>query len=353
MKKYTQIKLQERVKIFNGLCAGMSHGDIANLLGRDRSSIGREIRRNGDRNGYLYPQRAQERTDKRKAKHGYMVNRIPGLKEYVVTKLHEYWSPIAIAGRWSLENPSQSITKETLYAWIYSKEGRKLGLPKLLPRGKPKRGMVRARKVKEPIPFRISISKRPESINQRYELGHAEADLMFNRGSQSSNVLTMVDRKSRLVGLVKNESKKAKIVTKAVIAWSEKHAVNSVTCDNGKEFSGHVQITDKLSIPVYFCDPGAPWQKGAVENMNKMLRRFLPFSLNAREISQEKLDWVADALNNTPRAILGFLTPLEAHQNIARDKIKRESRVNARPTGGRGQYNWKISNVALRSVAPK
>jgi IS30 family transposase len=331
MEKYTQITLQERVKIFNGLCAGMSRRSIAKTIGRDRSSIGREINRNSDRNGYLYPQRAQERTDKRKARHGHMVNRIPGLKEYVVAKLHDYWSPIAIAGRWSLENPSQSITKESLYAWIYSKEGRMMGLPKLLPRGKPKRGYVRARRSRTAIPFRVSIKKRPESINQRQELGHAEADLMFNRGSQSANVLTMVDRKSRLVGLVKNES------------------VNSVTCDNGMEFSEHVQITDKLSIPVYFCAPGAPWQKGAVENMNKMLRRFLPFSLNANDIAQEKLDWVADILNNTPRAILGFLTPFEAHQNIDKAQVKRKSRVKTARPAAEVIDNRKISNVALRS----
>jgi IS30 family transposase len=349
MEKYTQITLQERVKIFNGLCAGMSRGSIAANLGRDRSSIGREISRNSDRNGYLYPQRAQERTDKRKAKHGYMVNRIPGLKEYVVAKLYEYWSPIAIAGRWSLENPSQSITKESLYAWIYSKEGRMLGLPKLLPRGKPKRGYVRARKSKAPIPFRVSIKKRPESINQRQELGHVEADLMFNRGSQSANVLTMVDRKSRFVGLVKNESKKSKIVIDGIIDWSEKHGVNSVTCDNGTEFSEHVQITDKLSIPVYFCAPGAPWQKGAVENMNKMLRRFLPFPLNAHEIAQEKLDWVADILNNTPRAILGFLTPLEVHQNVDKAQVKRKSRVKTARPAAEVIDNRKISNVALLS----
>jgi len=186
---------------------------------------------------------------------------------------------------------------------------------------------VRARKAKTPIPNRVSIDRRPESINQRTELGHLEGDLMFHSGSQSSNVLTLVDRKSRYVRLAKNKSKKTEVVVSAMKDLIEKHDACSATLDNGTEFTNHSEITDKFSIPVYFCAPGAPWQKGSVENMNKMLRRFIPFELNAFEITQKKLDEIANTLNNTPRATLGFLTPAEVQQGIDRYAILRGSRV--------------------------
>ena len=349
MEKYTQISLQERVQIFKGVCAGMSYRAIAKSLGRAPSSIARECHRNSDEYGYLYPQQAQEQTDKRKAKHGYSVVRIPGLKDYVVERLNDHWSPIAIAGRWSLQYPNQAITHEALYAWIYGKEGMKFGLPKLLPRAKYKRGKVWARKSKTTISCQVSIARRPESINQRSELGHLEGDLIFNSGSQSSNVLTLVDRKSRFVVLTKNETKQSDVVITAMERAIEQYGADSVTLDNGTEFSGHTRIIDKFSIPTYFCDPGAPWQKGSVENMNKILRRFIPFKLDSCEVTQEKLDQIAFILNNTLRKSLNFLTPSEVQNGYDQESIKCESTMKlACPAI---EDIFKIDNVKVSSVA--
>jgi transposase, IS30 family len=135
-----------------------------------------------------------------KAKHGFKVARNKRLKEYTIEYLHNFCSLIAIAGR--------KITSKAIYAWIYGAEGIEFSLPKLLPRAKHKRGKVRAQKSKSHIPNRVSIHNRPENITQRDELGHLEGDLVFNKGSQSSNVLTIIDRKSRYVMLTKNESKR-------------------------------------------------------------------------------------------------------------------------------------------------
>ena len=349
MEKYTHISLQERAKIFKGVCAGMSCRAIAKSLGRAPSSIARECCRNSDEYGYLYPQLAQEQADKRKAGHGYSVVRIPGLRDYVIDRLHKHWAPIAIAGRWSLQYPDQAISHEALYAWIYGKEGVELGLPKLLPRAKHKRGKVWARKSKTTIPCRVSIARRPESINQRSELGHLEGDLVFNRGSQSSNVLTLVERKSRFVVLTKNETKQSEVVIASMERVIEQYGADSVTLDNGTEFSGHIRITDKFSIPTYFCNPGAPWQKGSVENMNKMLRRFIPFELDAHEVTQEKLDQIAYILNNTPRKSLNFLTPFEVQNGYDQRPIKSESRMKiARPAM---EDIFKVDKVKVSSVA--
>jgi len=349
MEKYTQLSLRERGSIFEGLKGGQSRGQIAALMGRHKSTVGREIKRNSDNSGcYYYPPDAQALTEKRKARHGYKVERISGLKEYVQEKLKEYWSPIAIAGRWSLEHPGDTITKEAIYAWIYSPEGRKLGLPKLLPNAKPKRGRIRAKKPKSHIPNRVSVHVRPEVINSRSELGHMEGDLMFNSGSQSSNILTLIDRKSRLVILTKNESKKSDIVVEAVATKAKKIGAKSVTFDNGLEFSSHTKLIERHGIETYFCDKGAPWQKGSVENMNKQIRKFLPFKFKADEVTQEIADDVAFILNNTPRKILGFKTPLEAH-GLQNQKIRGSRMKMASPAMEAIRvYNVKESNVALR-----
>ncbi len=180
MDKYTQLSLQERVAIFDGLKKLYSRGRIASLMGRHTSTISREIRRNSDGKGYYYyPSEAQAKSQKRKAKHGFKVDRIDGLKVYVIEKLKKYWSPIAIAGRWTLEHPANKITKEAIYAWIYGPEDKALGMPKLLPRAKPKRGLVRAKKSKNHIPDRVPLEARSDNANARSELGHLEGDLIF------------------------------------------------------------------------------------------------------------------------------------------------------------------------------
>lgn len=351
MDKYTQLSLQERVAIFDGLKKLYSRGKIASLIGRATSTISREIRRNSDGKGYYYyPPEAQARSQKRKARHGFKVDRIDGLKAYIIEKLKKYWSPIAIAGRWSLEHPAKKITKEAIYSWIYGPEGKALGLPKLLPRAKPKRGMVRAKKNKSHIPNRVALDSRPDSANERSELGHLEGDLVFHKGSQSSNILTVVDRKSRMVVLVKNGSKKTNVVMKSVEEGARVLKAKTVTFDNGSEFTEHKKLTDLHGIKTYFCRPGAPWEKGTVENTNKMIRRFLPFNLQAASITQEVVDEVAAILNNTPRKILGFRTPREVHEGINPTREIRRSRVKlaAPAMEAFNVYNLKKINVALR-----
>src|SRR5438046_2769153 len=114
MNHYTQINYVERAQIFELKKLGYSNVRIAQSLRRHKSNIGREIRRNGDAIGYWYPPQAQQAAEKRKARHGYKINRIPALKAYMVEKLKMYWSPNAIAGRWSKDNPDQSIQAEAI-----------------------------------------------------------------------------------------------------------------------------------------------------------------------------------------------------------------------------------------------
>jgi IS30 family transposase len=311
MKQYTQLQELERVRIYEGLKQGWGPTKIAASIGRNKSSVSRELRRNSDRIGYLYPRDAHHQAQLRKAQHGSKIERNPAMKAYIMEKLQERWSPVIIAGRWSKENPAKSITAEAIYQWIYNPKNKAQALWKLLAKARVKRGMRRRKQ--HPvggIMHRVSIHKRPEEINTRKDIGHYEADLMFNQGSQAANVLTLVERKSRMVTLVKHESKHSKPIIESI---EKKIGTTALSCtfDNGKEFALH----HTLKIPTFFCDPASPWQKGSVENMNGLARTYIPFSLEPKQITQEYLDSVCHTMNNKPRKSLNFLTPYEVFNN--------------------------------------
>ena len=243
----------------------------------------------------------------------------------------------------------QKITKEAIYSWTYGPESKALGMPKRLPKAKSKRGLVRAKKSESHIPDRVALEARPDNANNRSELGHLEGDLVFHNGSQSSNILTVVDRKSRMVVLVKNESKKTGVVMESVTGAAQMLRAKTMTFNNGVEFTEHKRLAVH-GIKTYFCRPGAPWQKGTVENTNKMIRRFLPFKLQATSVTQKVVDVVAEILNNTPQEILGFRTPREVHEGLDPISGIRRSRVKlaAPATEAFKVDNLKELNVALR-----
>lgn len=339
MNHYIQLKETDRVKIYKGLVQGLSVDVIAQETGRHKSTIYRELQRNSDRIGYLYPRDAHEQTKKRKARHGSKIDRNPDLKAYIIEQTSLNRAPIVIAGRWNKNHPNKRICAESIYRYAYHSKNIHLDLWKLFPKAKKKRGVMRKkRKSGSPILHRVSIHHRPAEIENRKTFGHYEADLMFNQGSQSANVLTIVERKSRMVFLVKHSSKHSNPIIKSI----EKKVGNtalSCTFDNGTEFSDHW----KMKISTYFCDPGSPWQKGSVENMNGLLRKDLPFELDPKLITQEYLDSVAYRINNTPRKLLGYSTPMEVFlENLK--KRKKHFRLES-PTLS-VDYQ-KSSNVAL------
>jgi IS30 family transposase len=317
MESFQQLSYHERVKIYNWLCEGRTIKEMALMLGRSPSTISREIRRNSDQIGYCYPGQAHQKAQDRKNRNQRKINKNVKLKNYIIEKMKIRWSPKMIAGRWYLEN-KQKICPEAIYQWIYSEDGERLGLKKLLIRARKKRGLRRKPKTCK-IKNRVSIHTRPEVINQRSRPGDLECDLIFNSGSQSENVCTIVDRVTRQSILIKNKTKHAKGITDAIIEQIKATGmiVNSITFDNGSEFAEHERLKTELGIETYFCDPGSPWQKGSIENLNGVTRRYLPFGQSAHEITPERVAEVNDLLNNMPRAILGFRTPLEVARGLS------------------------------------
>jgi len=309
MNHYTRITEQERCLIEMGVCEGKSIRAIAKRLGRPPKTVSEEIRRNG---GYLRYYAVKAHYDRNKSNRtGYSkIDSNPLLANHIRARLAECWAPEVIAEKWNKEALGPTITHETIYTWIYKQDD---SLYLKLPRKKKKRGL-KPQRSKSKILNRVSIHQRPESINDRSQVGHYEGDLVFQQGNQSQNILTLVERKSRMVIFRKNQSKHSDVVVGALKDIKEKseYAMDSLTLDNGSEFSSH----SVLGMDTYFCDPGSPWQKGAIENVNGILRRYIDFRVDAKDITQEMLDSVALSINNKPRKILGFLTPNEMMEKL-------------------------------------
>lgn len=341
MGQYTQLQEIERMRIFEGLKQGLSQRKIAEKIGRNVSTISRELRRNSDHVGYLYPRDAHKAAEDRKAKHGSKLERNTTLKAYTTDKLKLDWSPELIAGCWNKEYPDQAICTEAIYQYIYHPRNKNLELWKLLKKRKRQRGLIRKTRSKETIQDRVSIHNRPAEINTREEFGHYEGDLFFNKGSMSANVLVAQERVSRRVILIKQDSKHTTTTINALKEAIGSHA-KSCTFDNGTEFAEHLT----LAILTFFCDAHSPWQKGSVENVIKLVREHIPFATNQDEITQEKLNAVAEKLNNRPRKILDFLTPNEVFKNELK---KEESRVKPALPAAEVSFNLNLKGVALHA----
>ncbi len=310
MPEYTRISLEEREKIYLLQKRNFNITSIARELGRDKSNISRELKRcANDPLGYM-PDRAHAMY-----RGGLARNKLlfldKSLQDYVILRLTiSRWTPKEISASLKLSDLGLKASPELIYQFIYSKIGLKHNLPSYLKFRRKKRGIRKSRMRKKPnITNFVSIHDRPDSINERKEIGHWEGDLIIFTTLRSKNITTMVERKSRFTKLVLNLSKTSEEVIGGIKSSFNEDLISlkSMTFDRGTEFANH----HELPANTYFCDPGSPWQKGAVENMNGRIRTLLPKHVRPQLLKQKDLDIIADILNNTPRQILGFKTPKE------------------------------------------
>jgi IS30 family transposase len=320
---YIQITLADRRRLHQLVAAKVPVNEMARQLGRHRSTIYREIKRNTfhDRelpeyDGY-YSTVAQDISNERRRRLRKL-RRHPNLREEIITQLEARWSPEQIAGRLSLDGHDLvRVCKETIYRFIYSKEDYGLGLYQYLPEARRKRRPLRSRKPRDgAFPASHRISQRPDFIGDRSRFGHWEGDLLiFERPLGHANVTTLVERTSRYTVLIKNPSRHSgPIMDKIIRAFSPLPAFarQSFTFDRGTEFAGFRALEDGIGARSWFCDPSAPWQKGTVENTNKRIRRYLPGTTDLAAVSQRDLLQLTRHLNDQPRKCLGYMTPAEA-----------------------------------------
>jgi IS30 family transposase len=302
-KQYEHLNRVERDEIFRLLKGGISRRKIATILGRDVSTVSREIRRNAEPIGYL-PDTAERKASARRIKGTFKIDRYPELKSALLEGLARRWSPEDIA---AFCYGKTTFCHETIYRYIYHAPWAiKMGLYQCLWRQKPRRRKRTCRKSRGKIQGRVSIHTRSNHINNRNHYHHWEADLMHFK-QQKHNLITAIERKSRFLLIVNNpDGKNAQNVARGLGDAIAPYRPKSITLDNGLEFAQHQSLPSKT----FFCDPYSSWQKGSVEHANGRIRRWLPKSYRG-EITQNMLDNIANLLNNKPRKILGWKTPAQ------------------------------------------
>jgi transposase, IS30 family len=317
---YCQLDLDERRSIFRLLSAKVPVAVIARQLGRHRSTIHREISRNHFREqreyaGY-FPLVAHDLACQRRRRLRKLVAS-EALRGFVVDKLEACWSPQQIAGRLKLDGPAAgTLCHETIYRFVYGPEGREASLYRLLPKSRRQRRPRYGRKPRASfVPPERAISHRPSDASSRKVFGHWEGDLLiFRKEHGRANLTSMIERQTRFTVLLRNPSRRSSaLVGQIGQALNElpRGACRTITFDRGSEFAAYPVLHDQIGAEAYFCDPHSPWQKGAVENANGRIRRFLPSERNLAELTADDLAGIVTMLNTTPRRCLGYRTPQE------------------------------------------
>ena len=322
---YDQLDLSERIEIYRLHAAGKSQGEIAETIGRSRSTINRELRRNSKPTkawtGGYDPVRAQGLAERRRRWDGrFKLMRQPDLCELVKDRLAMGWSPEQIAGRLTREHGRTIVSHESIYRFVYHRSAQKDYWHRLLPRRKSRRGRL-GRRGGSPASLmrrRRPLCERPDSAENRQQPGHWEADYMLFR-RYGHNVLVIHERSTRLTLTLKPPNRLAETTAahlRALLEPIPPHLRQTMSFDNGTEFAQHYDLTDQLDIDTFFCDPHSPWQKGGIENAVGRLRRKLPRKTDLDALSPEQLERITQAYNNTPRKCLDFQTPAEAFSRL-------------------------------------
>lgn len=325
--KYKHLSICEREKIQELIWQNTSIRDIAKIIGRSPSSIGREINRNIPLSRRRYtPRLAHERAlEKRKSRGRKLRLKSYFIRRYVIDHLKMRYSPEQIAGRLKMEYPNESISHEAIYQYIYNQAWReghvgtmKPGYHDLRPYLKRRhkrriaKGMRRCQRIFKPKG--ISIEERPKEVEKRKIIGHWEGDSVVSRKSKSG-LNTLVERKTGLVFITKIKDGTSIETSNAVVKRLREIPEDfrrTLTLDNGVENFGYKEIEDQLQLSCYFAHPYSSWERGTNENTNGLIRYYFPKGTDFALIQEEAIQAVERALNNRPRKRLGWKTPLEA-----------------------------------------
>ena len=314
MKAYTHLTEVERYQIYTMLLSITPRDVIAERLGRSRSTIDRELRRNKGMRSYRPEQAhgiARARLRSRARANARRID--PMLWTRVQECLALRWSPELIAGRLRLTEGLR-LSYESIYAHIYADKRAGGELWRWLPCQKARRrrcGAGRARR--HLIPNRVPIEQRPAIVERRGRFGDWEGDTLVDNSHRHA-IVSLVERRSMYLLLAKVTRRTAEQVCGAIVQaiGSSGLPAHTLTLDNGAEFCGHQRITQALGTSCYFAQPYAAWQRGLNENHNALVRRYIPKRQSLAPYTQADLQSIADALNNRPRKRLGYRTPNES-----------------------------------------
>lgn len=317
------LKLWEREKLEYLLRTKQSLRAIAKIMRRNHSVLVRELKRNADGVRKKYRSDvAQRLSEKRRSKqHKGKLDKYPELKILVVEGLKKEWSPDVIAGKMKAEKMKWTISHESIYHYIYNKAEKHEKLYQYLRQSQPKRHKLHSRKkCKIRILERKSIHARPVYIDERKRYGDWESDsVIFSK--QKTILSVQSERKSKLIRMCKLKNKSAEETKNALIITAEsvpKDLFLSVTFDNGTEGAKHTEIKKEYDVETYFCDPFSSWQKGGVENANKLIRYYLPRNTDLSKLTDRDIYEIQEKLNNRPRKCLQYKSSNEVINEVVR-----------------------------------
>lgn len=312
-KSFRHLSSEEREQISVLSSHKYSKTKIAKELGRSPSTISREFKKDttavfNDR--YYAINTINNIKQKRsKARRKRKTDNLE-VQKYIIEKLKLGWSPEIISAM-MLEDIGYSVGKDAIYEFIYKGNNH---LSKYLTRKHLGRKPQSRRKTKRTlIPNRVDIDFRPMGANKREELGHFEADTVVSCKGSKSALLVIADRATRMIRIKKLAQKTAEQASNAIVYALKKSNIikiaKTITYDNGCEFCWHEKVNEDLNVKSFFCKPYHVWEKGTIENLNTLIRRFFPKGTDFDKITDEQIQYVEDWINNRPMKVLGYKTP--------------------------------------------
>lgn len=293
---------------------GLSVANIAVKIGTSKQTVYRELKRNGRKPSDYNPDLAQKRYEsvrtKSVRKHRFKAE--PELVKWVKERLELFYSPEIIAKDYQLHHSNDRLAFSTIYTAL------EMGLIEGCTRKKSliRHGSNRKdRKKYNSVKPEKTIHDRPAEVEQRCRIGDFEGDTIYG-GVGKGYLFTAIDRRSRFLVTAVSEKKSGKTCNPAMIQALKRQNIRTLTLDNGVEFSMYKEVENALGIDVYFADRHAPWQRGAIENMNGRLRAYFPLGTDFTKMDPQEIQRVVDIVNNMPRKCLGWKTPRQVYYGL-------------------------------------
>ncbi len=309
---YTQLTQEQRYQIYALLKMGHNRTEIAAVIEMHKATISRELGRNSGLRGY----RPKQAHHKALSRRNHSLARImPEIWEMIEAKLHLEWSPEQVSG-WLQRRFAIQVSHEWIYQHILVDKKAGGELYRHLRCQKKRRKRYGSYDRRGKLPNRVSIEERPLIVEQRQRIGDWEVDTIVGKGHHQG-IVTLIERKSRFALLSKVEQRTADQVSQAMIdlLLPVSDRLHTITADNGKEFAEHERVAHELQVDFFFAHPNAAWERGANENMNGLVRQYIPKKCNFASVTNVELIQIMKRLNYRPRKCLDFLSPFEVFFN--------------------------------------
>jgi len=311
---YTQLTQEQRYQISALLKMGHNRTEIAEVIGTHKSTVSRELGRNRGLRGY-WPKQAHRKALSRR--NHSRVRIMPEIWELIEAKLRLEWSPEQISG-WLHRHQAIQVSHEWIYQYILVDKQAGGDLYRHLRCHKKRRKRYGSYDRRGQLPNRVSIEERPAIVEQRQRIGDWEVDTIVGKRHHQA-IVTLTERKSRFSLLRKVERRTADQVTEALIdlLLPVSDRLHTLTADNGKEFAEHERVAQALQADFFFAHPYAAWERGANENMNGLVRQYIPKNCDLASVTDAELILIMKRLNHRPRKCLDFLSPFEVFFDLS------------------------------------